>query len=61
MLSPPSSCGSQLHFLAYLERHCHRIVKYEYVQAEPLAPIGSGVVESAIKQLAYRLELSGAQ
>ncbi|MEO1132469.1 MAG: ISKra4 family transposase [Cyanobacteria bacterium J06639_1] len=54
--------GRQAHnFVAYLERHRHRLVNYEYVQAEQIAPIGSGAVESAIKQIAHRMKLSGAQ
>lgn len=48
-------------FMAYLERHRHRIVNYAYVQAEQIASIGSGAVESAIKQIAHRMKLSGAQ
>jgi len=38
-------------FCAYLAQHCHRIVNYKYYQAEQLCSIGSGAVESAIKQL----------
>ena len=48
-------------FCAYLRKHQHRIVNYEYYQAEGLYPIGSGAVESAIKQIAARVKLPGAQ
>jgi hypothetical protein len=36
-------------------------VNYEYFQAEGLYSIGSGAVESAIKQIGRRVQLSGAQ
>jgi len=62
-------------FIAYLEKHLSRIVNYRYYQAEQLcesvhgdAPrwrisrsIGSGAVESAIKQIGRRIKISGAQ
>ncbi|MEO0803829.1 MAG: hypothetical protein AAFY57_16350 [Cyanobacteria bacterium J06642_2] len=48
-------------FVADLERHRQRIVNYEYVQGEQIASIGSGAVESAIKQIAHPIELSRAQ
>lgn len=48
-------------FCAYLDKHRHRIVNYSYVQAEQLASIGSGAVESAVKQIDRRLKISGAQ
>lgn len=48
-------------FCKYLRKHQHRIVNYEYFQAEGLYSIGSGAVESAIKQIGRRLQLSGAQ
>lgn len=48
-------------FCAYLDKHRHRIVNYAYFQAEQLGPIGSGAVESGVKQLDRRLKLSGAQ
>jgi hypothetical protein len=48
-------------FCAYLRKHHHRIVNYEYFQAEGLYSIGSGAVESAIKQIGRRVQLSGAQ
>lgn len=48
-------------FCEYLRKHQHRIVNYEYFQAEGLYAIGSGAVESAIKQIGRRVQLSGAQ
>jgi hypothetical protein len=48
-------------FCAYLRKHQQRIVNYDYFQAEGLCSIGSGAVESAIKQIDRRIQLSGAQ
>ena len=50
-------------FCHYLDRHEHRLVNYNYCQNALLSPIpiGSGAVESAVKQLDRRLKLSGAQ
>jgi hypothetical protein len=36
-------------------------VNYDYFQAEGLCSIGSGEVESAIKQIDRRIQISGAQ
>jgi hypothetical protein len=47
-------------FIAYLNKHRHRIVNYGYYQAEGIS-IGSGAVESTIKQIGRRMKLSGAQ
>lgn len=44
----------------YLETHRHRIVNYEYYQQEGIS-IGSGAVESSIKQIGRRIKISGAQ
>lgn len=48
-------------FCEYLNKHRHRSVNYEYFQAEQICSIGSGAVESAVKQIARRLQISGAQ
>jgi hypothetical protein len=58
-----SNCQSKQakNFCAYLRKHQHRIVNYDYFQAEGLCSIGSGAVESAIKQIDRRIQLSGAQ
>ncbi len=47
-------------FIAYLNKHRHRIVNYDYYQAEGIS-IGSGAVESTVKQIGQRVKLSGAQ
>lgn len=47
-------------FRGYLIRHTGRIPNYRYYQMEGL-PIGSGPVESLVKQLDARLQLAGAQ
>ncbi|UBF25049.1 ISKra4 family transposase [Kovacikia minuta CCNUW1] len=48
-------------FCQYLKKHRHRIVNYAYYQAEEICSIGSGGVESAIKQIDRRVQISGAQ
>lgn len=48
-------------FCQYLRKHRRRIVNYDYFQAEQLCSIGSGAVESAIKQIDRRVQISGAQ
>lgn len=45
----------------YLEKHRHRIINYSYYQAEEICAIGSGAVESTVKQIDRRLKISGAQ
>ena len=48
-------------FIRYLRKHRHRLVNYMYFQAEQLSSIGSGAVESAVKQIDKRLQIVGAQ
>ena len=48
-------------FCQYLRKHRHRIINYAYYQAEEICSIGSGAVESAIKQIDRRVQISGAQ
>jgi hypothetical protein len=56
-------------FCAYLEKHRHRIINYCYFQAEQICSIGSGSIESTIKQIVgeaspkenRRTKISGAQ
>lgn len=48
-------------FCNYLRKHRHRIVNYDYYQREQICSIGSGAVESAIKQISRRVKISGAQ
>lgn len=50
-----------LNFCAYLEKHRHRIVNYQYYQAEQICSIGSGAIESTVKQIDRRTKISGAQ
>ena len=48
-------------FCQYLRRHRHRIINYDYYQREQICSIGSGAVESGIKQIGRRVKISGAQ
>lgn len=48
-------------FSNYLREHCHRIIDYSYFQENEICSIGSGAVESTIKQIDRRLKISGAQ
>lgn len=48
-------------FCNYLREHCHRIIDYSYFQENEICSIGSGAVESTIKQIDRRLKISGAQ
>lgn len=58
-----SDCKSKQagNLIAYLNKHRLRIVNYAYFQAEQLCSIGSGAVESGVKQIDRRLKISGAQ
>ena len=57
------------HYLARLHRKtlCYsksvewRIVNYHYFSWEKISSIGSGAVESAVKQIGHRVKLTGAQ
>jgi hypothetical protein len=51
--------GAQ-NFSAYLNKHRQRLINYSYYQSEQLCSIGSGAVESAIKQISARMKISGA-
>jgi hypothetical protein len=44
----------------YLSKHRHRIVNYSYYQAEGIS-VGSGEIESTVKQMGRRVKISGAQ
>ncbi len=48
-------------FINYLKKHSKRIVNYKYFSQECSCSIGSGAVESAVKQIGKRLKISGAQ
>jgi hypothetical protein len=62
LLSQLKSYSAQT-FGNYLRQHQERIVNYAYFQTMTLypVPIGSGAVESAVKQIDMRLQLVGAQ
>lgn len=47
-------------FIAYLVKHHPWIPNYHYLQLEGFT-IGSGTVESGIKQIGRRIKISGAQ
>lgn len=47
-------------FIAYLTKHRDRLINYQYFQLEGFT-IGSGSVESGVKQIGRRIKISGAQ
>lgn len=48
-------------FRNYLLKHQHRIPNYNYYATEELCSIGSGAVESLVKQIDQRLQLVGSR
>lgn len=54
-----SQLESARNFIAYLIKHRNRIPNYQYLQLEGFT-IGSGAVESAVKQISRRIKISGA-
>jgi hypothetical protein len=48
-------------FIAYLYKHQSRIPDYWYFQTEQISSIGSGAIESTVKQIGRRVKISGAQ
>lgn len=48
-------------FCQYLETHRQRIINYDYYQQENISSLGSGSIESGIKQIGMRVKISGAQ
>lgn len=60
LFSPLNKKAAQ-NFGTYLQNHRHRIVNYDYYQAEEICAIASGAVESTVKQIDRRLKISGAQ
>lgn len=60
-LISPLNKKQAANFCRYLETHRHRIINYNYYQQEGICSIGSGAVESTIKQIDRRLKISGAQ
>ncbi len=59
-LFEPLSKKQAQDFCNYLRKHRHRIVNYDYYQSEQICSIGSGAVESGIKQISRRVKI-GAQ
>ena len=60
LISPLKKKQAQ-NFCGYLEKHRQRIINYDYYQEEKICSIGSGAVESTVKQIDRRLKISGAQ
>lgn len=56
----PLKTKASRRFQAYLQTHRHRIPNYRYYQMEGL-PISSGPVESWIKQIDARIQITGAR
>lgn len=54
------SLGAQ-NFCSYLSKHKARIVDYGALQKGKVCSIGSGAVESAVKQINRRVQISGAR
>ena len=48
-------------FCNYIRKHRYRIVNYDYYQSEQICSIGSGAVESAIKQISRKVKLPPAE
>ena len=48
-------------FGKYLKKHRQRIVNYHYFQSSQICSVGSGSVESAVKQIGERVKITGAQ
>ncbi len=48
-------------FTNYLLKHRSRIIDYRYFQWQEICSVGSGAVESAVKQIGHRVKLTGAR
>lgn len=48
-------------FCNYLIKRKSRIINYHYYSWQKICSIGSGAVESAVKQIGYRVKITGAQ
>lgn len=57
------SCNSRqtTNFCKSLTKHRNRIVNYQLLSSQNICSIGSGAVESLVKQIDRRLKISGAQ
>jgi hypothetical protein len=60
LISPLSGKQAE-NFCNYLNNHRSRIIDYSDYQTNGICSIGSGAVESTIKQIDRRLQISGAQ
>ncbi len=47
--------------IKYLKKHRKRLINYHSFQQEQICSIGSGAVESGVKQISHRVKLTGAQ
>ena len=50
-----------INFCNYITKHRNRIVNYQLLSSQNICSIGSGAVESLVKQMDRRLKISGAQ
>jgi hypothetical protein len=62
-LSKLAVCDSEAaeQFQNYLLKHQHRIPNYDYYSAEDLCSVGSGAVESLVKEIDQRLQIVGSR
>lgn len=60
LISPLNKKEAQ-NFCNYVKKHRRRIINYQEYQEKQICSIGSGAVESSIKQIDRRLKISGAQ
>lgn len=60
VLKPCTSDAAE-RFRNYLQKHQGRIPNYDYYAAEGICSIGSGAVESLVKQIDQRLQITGAR
>lgn len=59
-LSPQKLVGGY-QFCNYLKKHIERIPNYHYYSWQRICSVGSGAVESAVKQIGHRVKITGAQ
>ena len=60
-LFSPLNKKAARNFYQYLMTHQSRIINYQYYQKKQISSIGSGSIESGIKQIGMRLKKTGAQ
>jgi hypothetical protein len=53
--------GGSYQFCNYLIKHIKRIPNYHYYSWQSICSVGSGAVESAVKQIGHRVKITGAQ